>query len=338
MCRDYFTKVRRKDTKSFYFDKPKYKNIYNCFLYLCIPKGILLFMNIRGASFLIFALFNFMCGSAQVSLCYDLQKNDIFTVKQNAVQVISQNTEADIQEITNNIAGVIQFTVTDVKTNFYVIEMKFIDLKLTINSNIIGELMNVDAKVIDENNPQSKLFNGILNFPITFHMKKDGDIILVDGGDDLIENMLASASTEDEFTLELMKTSLERDFGSNALAENYKQMTYFYPENEVALNSSWENSYSGELTAYNVWKLKSLNNNEAFITADGVIKMNINDPGITMSLEGNQKIKLTTNFSNGFLKELIIESSAKGNSIIQQTGDTLIPTTITSKITFNLIK
>ncbi len=290
------------------------------------------------ALLLILVSFTFWNTNAQVSLRYDLKKNDSFAVKHQAIQVISQDIIDNEQVITNTINGIILFTVKDIKPNRYVIEMKFTDLKLMVNSNVVGELINIDAKKIDEENPQSKIFNGILDFPIIFNMEKNGDIISVDGGDELIENMLASASIDDAFMMELMKTSLQKDYSSKALADSYKQMTYFYPKKEVAVNDTWENHYSGELSAKNTWKLNAISNGEASITANGSINMNLEDSGAIISLSGTQKIQLVTNISNGFLKEMIIESSAKGNSIIAQLEDTDIPTMITSKITYNLIK
>ena len=186
-------------------------------------------------------------------------------------------------------------------------------------------------------NPQSKMFNGILDFPITFTMKKNGDIVSVKGGEDLVEHMLASADIDDDFTLDLMKTSLEKDYSSSALAENYKQMTFFYPNKSLNVNDEWKNSYHGDLSVFNIWKLTAFTTNEATLTADGRVNMLIQDPGILMSLQGSQKIKLIVNRNNGFLKKMIVEGMANGNSTMDEIGESDIPTIIKSKITYNLI-
>ncbi|NAS30293.1 hypothetical protein GTQ40_04870 [Flavobacteriaceae bacterium R38] len=296
-------------------------------------------MAVKNTYFLILALFIFTSSSAQFSLCYNLKKNDVFEVKQEATQIISQELSTDEnQEITNKIEGVIRFSVKDVQTDQYTIEMQFLDLKLNMSSNSVGNIIDIDAHKVNPEDPQSRIFNGILNFPITFSMKKDGNIISVDGGDALVANMLAAANIEDEFTLELMKTSLKNDFGSEALAESYKQMTYFYPNQMVNVKDTWENNYNGELTACNVWELTAINDDEAHLMAKGTVTMAIENPGVLMSLKGEQQIELTTNTTNGFLKNMVINSTAKGNSKVEQLGEASIPTTIKSKITYNLIK
>jgi len=296
-------------------------------------------MSFKNTCFLAVLFLIYSNSNAQVSLCYNLEKNEVFEVKQYATQIISQEIPGEErQEIINDIEGTIQFSVKEVMTDSYVLEMRFLDLKLAMSSNLAGTILDIDANKVNQNDPQSKIFNGILNFPIIISMKKDGNILSVKGGEALIDNMLTTANIKDEFTLELMKTSLENDFGSKALADTYKQMTYFYPNKMVKVNDTWENNYSGELTASNVWELLSIKNNEAKILAEGTVFMDIENPGILMSLKGMQEIELTTNMTNGFLKKMVINSIANGSSKVEELGDTAIPTTIKSKITYNLIK
>ncbi|NER11989.1 hypothetical protein GWK08_00920 [Leptobacterium flavescens] len=294
-------------------------------------------MNIQKIYFFLLAGLLFLQGNAQVSLCYKLKKNDVFKVQQHSMQVITQEILGNKQEVTNNIVGTMNFTVKEVLDDSYEIEMVFLDLKLSMRSSELGEMVKIDATASNED-PQAKVFNGLINYPITIKMKTNGDILSVENSDSLIENMLTSADIKDEFIRELMKTSLEKEYGSKALSESYKQMTFFYPDKEVKVNDRWENTYTGQLSANSTWKLHSVDSIEAVITGKAKVKMNLEEPDVSMVLEGTQETKLITNLKNGFLKEMVVEAFAKGSSKISQIGDKDIPTTIKSKITYNLIK
>ena len=53
--------------------------------------------------------------------------------------------------------------------------------------------------------------------------------------------MTEASGLKDEFSLKMMKRSLQKEFGSEALSQSYKQMTYIYPEKRVKIGDSWKN-------------------------------------------------------------------------------------------------
>ncbi len=288
-------------------------------------------------SFLLITLF-ITTVYGQSTLQYSLKTGDVFRIKQNAQQTIVQELDGSTHEIINQMNGILEFKVLAIKDENYIISLTFKDLNLKMTSSIQGELMNVKAKQVIPGDMQSNIFNSILNSPVKMTLSKNGDILEVKGGDALVTKMTAASGLEDEFSMKMMKKSLEKEFGSQALSNSYKQMTFIYPIKKVKVGNTWQNEYSGKLAATNVWTLKELTPKTATITGKAVVSMNVVEPASTMKLTGTQNTTITTNRNNGFISKMNVEGLSKGVSVMAQMSDQKIPTTIKSKVTYELIK
>lgn len=286
---------------------------------------------------LVFLLFSTTIFS-QSTLQYKLKKGDVFHIKQDAEQVITQEMNGMSHEISNNMGGVFKFEITAIENKNYHIKISFQDLTLKATSNLQGVVMNIEAKNVVEGDMQSNIFHSLLNVPITAIMTPTGDILEIKGADKLINKMMDGAGIEDSMTKEMMKKSLEKSYSSTGLSNSFEQMTFIYPEAAVNIGDSWENSFSGDLQAKNTWTLKALSSSEATIEGEATIAMKTSEQGMTMELNGSQSYTLTTNAKNGFLKTLQVKSTAKGDSTIPQLGTTTIPTTLKSTTTYTLIQ
>jgi len=56
-----------------------------------------------------------------------------------------------------------------------------------------------------------------------------------------------------------------------------------------------------------------------------------------MNLAGQQHTKITVDVASGFIQTMTVEGLSKGTSTLPQMGETEIPTTIKSTITYELI-
>ncbi|MET6991994.1 DUF6263 family protein [Sediminicola arcticus] len=289
--------------------------------------------------FLSFLLFIFCITTinGQTTLQYTLKVGDVFRIKQNAKQTIIQELDGSSHEIVNQMNGILEFKVVAIKEKNYIISLTFKDLNLKMTSSIQGELMNVKAKQVVPGDMQSSIFNSILNSPVKMTLSKNGDILEVKGGDALVTKMTAASGLEDDFSLKMMKKSLETEFGSGALSNSYKQMTYIYPTKKIKVGDTWENEYKGKLAATTVWTLKALTLKSATISGKAVVSMNVVEPASTMNLTGTQNTYITTNRSTGFMSKMNVEGVSKGASVMAQMSDQKIPTTIKSKVTYELI-
>ena len=273
----------------------------------------------------------------QTTLQYQLKKGDVFKVKQDAEQIITQELDGATHEITNHIDGILEFKVLGELNNGYEVALTFKDLNLKMTSSIQGELMNVKAKEVNDEDMQSKVFNTILYNPVKMVLAKNGNILKVQGGDSLVSKMARASGLEDEFSINMMKKSLENEFGSEALSNSYKQMTFIYPDKKVNVNDKWENVYNGKLKTTNVWTLKSIEENKAKISGKAKVLMDVTDANTVMKLSGTQTTTLTADTNTGFIKHMLVEGLSTGVSTMKQMGGQEIPTTIKSKITYQLI-
>ena len=139
----------------------------------------------------------------QTALGYTLEKDAVFSIKQDAQQLITQSVDGAEHVITNDINGILEFRVIGKQEDNYKIAMSFKDLNLKMSSSIQGELMNVQAKEVIEGNVQSKIFNSLLDIPVELILAKNGDIVNIIGGDSLIIKMAEASGIEDEFQLNL---------------------------------------------------------------------------------------------------------------------------------------
>jgi len=273
----------------------------------------------------------------QSHLQYNLKKDQIYTVKQEAQQIITQELEDTSHVLTNNINGVLEFKVLDEGENDYNIELIFKDLNMKMKSSIQGELMNVKAKEAVEGDLQSMMFNSLLGSPVEMKLSKNGAILEVMGGDSLVSKMVNAAGLEDDFTINMMRESLKKEFGSEALSDSYEQMTYIYADRPVEEGDTWQNEYAGKLNAKNTWTLTELTDDNAKINGTAEVIMEIADAAVTMNLVGTQSTEITTDIDTGFLIKMAVEGTSKGTSVMAQMGTQEIPTNIQSTITYELI-
>lgn len=286
---------------------------------------------------LIFLALSIAVLSAQTTLAYHLKKDDVFTIRQNAKQVITQELDGATHELTNNSSGIMEFKVLTAGDSTYNIALTFKELNLKMISSIQGELMNVNAKELNDNDIQSKIFNSLLNRPVQLVLAKTGDILEVNGGDSLVVKMAEASGLEDEFSLNMMKKSLHKEFGSEALSNNYKQLTFIYPEKKVKVGDHWENEYSGHINAKNSWTLEALSSDNVNISGTANVKMDLTELATTMKLNGTHQTRIIANLASGFIQKMTVEGLAIGSSTMTEMGDQEIPTTIKSIVTYEIV-
>ena len=274
----------------------------------------------------------------QSRIQYNLSLDDVFTIKQDANQIITQEIDGATHEITNMLQGILEFRVKGDTNNTYAINVMFKDLNLKMTSSIQGELMNVKAKDFEEDDAQSKIFNSLLDVPIQIILARTGDILEVSGGDSLVSIMAKASGLEDEFSLNMMKKSLEKEFGSEALSNSYKQLTFLYPDTSIEVGDSWKNEYTGKLHAQNTWTLNEITEASANIEGKALVVMDVVEPSSTMKLNGTQNSSVITDITTGFVKKMTVHGLAEGFTTLTQMGDQEIPTTIKSTIIYELIE
>ena len=271
----------------------------------------------------------------KTTLAYNLTVGDTITVAQTAVQEIKQDLEGVVNTMTNRIEGVYKLKVLSATDEQIVLESSFHSLKFETVSDQYGILFEVDTDTAPEGDPMMyQIFQGLLHTPLTLTLRKDGYIQKLEGTEELISSMIANMNLEDEFSEAMIKKMVEKDFGNESLQESMTQMFYIFPVEKVAVGDTWENSYTGELSANNTWTLSSLSNDTAELTANSDIVAKTDDDSVTMEMTGTQTTAATITLENGFFEEMVTQQSMSGTAVMKQMNAIEIPTTIEGTITF----
>lgn len=277
--------------------------------------------------------------SAQTNLTYNLKVGDRFKVYQVANQDIVQEMDGTKHEMTNTLEGDFTFTVESVNDSIYNIKFKFDRFKMLSTSNLAGELFNINTNdSIAADDIQGKIFSQLVTCDLYMEMYKNGKIKSIKGSQKLIDNMINASGDFDDFTKELMKESMKKEFSNESLAMSFEQMTYIYPSESVSNGDTWKNKFKGELSSDNLWTLENITNNEVIINGESSIIFATKDDDIEMNLKGDMTSKVVSAFDTGFVKTMTTNSVAKGNSILRNLNGMDVPTTITSNITYKIEK
>ena len=287
--------------------------------------------------FALLCLFPSLYVLGQSPLRYQMEVGDSYVVKQNARQLMTQKMEGTSHEITNDLEGLFEFRVTKKTEEVYTMDLVFLDFALKSSSSIQGVLMDVRSSKPKEGDVLSSVFSALLNQRLSLEMTRQGKIITVTGGDKLIDNMVNSVEDLDEFSKDLMRKSLEKDFGSEGLAKSFEQMTFFYPENPASSGTTWTTDFQGKISGTTTWTLEKTEEEKTSISGTATISMYNVDNAMTLSLKGTQETLIQASAKNGFLLKMMVSGSGSGTSVMTQMGNVEIPTTLEQTITYELI-
>lgn len=276
---------------------------------------------------------------AQNDLGYNLSTGDIFKVYQVANQDIIQNMNDSEHQLKNVLEGDYTFVVDDVNDSLYSIKFRYDRFKMSITSNMLGEIMSINTRdSIAEDDIEGKIFSKLMGVDLTMEMYKNGKIKSIKGAEAMITNMVNAAGDFDEFTKELMKESMKKEFSNESLATSFEQMTYIYSATGEVTNDSWTNQFIGDLSAENTWNLVTRSDKDIAINGESTIVLKTKDDDIEMNLAGQMTSKVVVSPETGFITHMITNSTAKGHSIMHNMNDLKVPTTVTSNINYKIEK
>jgi hypothetical protein len=290
---------------------------------------LILFLNILGLQTI----------TAQEKLQYNLKKDDVFRIEQNAVQNIVQKMDSIEHQMTNTIGGIFLMKVVNIIDGKYVFEVNFEKFKFKTESDIYGILSDVDTDVppADEEDIMAKVFQGLIGPKFQMVMLKTGQIESLTGTENLIENMIKQVEMGDEATNLLIMETFEKEFNNQDMLESLQQFTFIYPEVKVKVNQTWTNNYTGPVNAENTWKLVSYSKDAIVLSANSTVVMETKDDSVIMKLTGNQQTEATSSASSGFIKMMEVNQETEGATIVPEIDNNEIPTSLTSKITYKLL-
>ncbi|MGJ8666278.1 MAG: DUF6263 family protein [Patiriisocius sp.] len=292
-------------------------------------------MNIRILFVSVLLLLVSIDTSAQEHLRYNLAAGEIYLIEQIANQEITMELDESEHIVNNIISGTYEFEILKNTNDTIVLTSTFRTLRFKTESNLAGVLLDVDTeKEIDEEDIMAKVFQGMINVPVTVYMLPTGKIAKIMGTDTLIDNTVEKLDIEDSFSKQLIKKSMEKEFGDESLASSIEQMTYLFPSEKVNINDTWNNTYIGDLEAQNTWRLMAYENETYIVKGTSDIKMNVSDESILMDLIGTQQTEAVIETNTGFFNEINISQKGKGMSTLKTVNDIEVPTSLKATMTY----
>ncbi|NGX84918.1 DUF6263 family protein [Aequorivita sp. KMM 9714] len=273
--------------------------------------------------------------AAQEKLQYNFKKGDVFMIEQNAIQNITQNIDDSEHLMTNTVYGIFKMEVVNVLGSKFVLDVNFETFKLKIDSNLYGALSDIDTSIpANDDNVEAKIFEGLVGPKFQMVLLPTGEIESITGTENLVEGMINNVEDIDDFTKAMMRKSVEKEFNNHDMVESMQQFTFIYPEKSVKTNETWENTYTGDFTANNTWKLMNYSKTNINLESDAIINLNTTEDSVIMELSGNQKTKAVTKTATGFIETMTVTQQLEGVSIALNMNNIEIPTTLTSTITY----
>jgi len=287
---------------------------------------ILLFLNFAGSQTI----------TSQEKIQYNLKKGDVFKIEQVAIQNIVQKMDSTEHFMTNSLSGIFVMEVVNVADHKFVLDINFETFKLKTESNIYGVFSEVDTSIppTDEEDIEAKIFQGLIGPKFQMVLLKTGKIESLTGIENLVYSMIDQVEIEDDFSKAMIRKTVEKEFNNQDMLESLQQFTYIYPETKVEVNQTWNNSYSGAVTANNTWKLISYSKGEINLEANATVQLKTNEDSVIMELAGTQQTEVTTNTASGFIKSMVVTQQTEGITIVKDMNNLEVPTTLTSTITY----
>lgn len=277
--------------------------------------------------------------NAQHDLAYKVKPGDKFKIYQSSTQEISQDMAGQLHKMTTTIEGDFTFVVEAVNDDVIEFRFKYDRFLMKTNSNLAGEVMNVDTALIPSGDDMmGQMLFKMIGIDMKLFMSKTGKIKEIQGSDALLDNMVSVFPDLDEATKAQIKKSMEVDFGSQSLSESFEQMTYIYPTTIVNPGDSWKNVFNGDLKSSNTWTFEEITKEGLLISGLSDVDFDTTTESLEMNLTGTMKTSITADAETGFLKQMHVVSNVEGSSELLQMPDQQFPTRVKTTTDYRVDK
>ena len=295
--------------------------------------------------------------SAQdAELKLNLEKNKIYRFKSISEQNVSQTVNGVEQTTTSLSNTAFSIKMVDATADFIIAEVRF-DTIIT-KTNAMGKISDVSSAV--EGNIASEEAADVMSF-IMNRMSKNALYVKMDGTGKVIDivnhKMMSDIILKDTASIKgqmapILKTQIKNTVSKEALVTMVESFTYNLPGKPVQKGDQWNisaplNAGGMTLDIATSYKMETLKDNEAGVTAESVIKTGANAKPMEYSgakisydgLGGMGKSQLTINTLTGLVIENSAKSTITGNLNVSAQGMNMqIPMNIESTSTTSFVQ
>lgn len=262
------------------------------------------------------------------NLSFNLTKGKQYNIKQDVAQITTQTVNGKVQKIETNISSVMTFDIKETTNDFIMVDVSVKEMLFKMQSDEI--FIEYDSKRGPvEGDMNGLLYSKLLGKKYTVLFDKKGRVMQVSGIVELISSTLESMNIKDELAKAQIKLKMEGMFGEKVIKGNLEVMTNIFPNKEVKLKDSWNNTVT--LTSLmpvkynNLWKFTS--DNGSVVSIEGVSNITAVDKdkwkdvgGIPTKydIDGNQTAVINVDSKTGWIISSNIESVIKGKVIMDK--------------------
>jgi hypothetical protein len=286
------------------------------------------------------ALLTLPCAAQnKYTLAYNFAKGQNYKQTTATDMLIVQDIMGQEMKITSQITMTTDFNVRETRNNAYTLDVRYKEMKLTIDMGGAGASLALDSNTPDDKatlQNLSPMLKAVTNKPIEFVMTKSGKLESLKGIDKIYEAMLNSL---DASVGEAMRQQVIGQIGNQlsdaAIKSSWEQYNY-YPENPVAIGESWDGEVKIKMNDIDLvinskTTLKSVDDKVFVVEGEGILSsppngtMKVNGMDISVSLKGTQKATIESDRKTGWV--------IRGNVVQHIEGEleamgTIIPITL----------
>ncbi len=229
-------------------------------------------------------------------LRYNVNTGDVFQYESVTDQTISQNIMGMDQVIKQKITMVYDMEVLGENAGVYEIRHTYRRVKFFMDGGaMIGSIDYDSENPPAEVEAMARGYAALVGQTFTLNTNQLGEIVSVAGLTEMIDAIATQFGDLPEEELEAMRSSLQSQYGDDAMTTNLQAASPAFPEKKVKVGKSWERSYTQNagfaMDITSVYTVKSLAGEEAVIAS---ALTTVSDPTSDMQMSG-MTLKYTIN-------------------------------------------
>ncbi len=148
----------------------------------------------------------------------------------------------------------------------------------------------------------------------------DGEILEIQGLEEMYDQMLAALETEDPQLRSTFELAFREQFGERALKEQLGSLLFEFPEQPISVGDSWnttqETTVIAPMVVENTYTLLDFDQDQALIEVSSTVRLATEEGGLNMGLmvldftmtgaqEGQIQVDLKTGLSNSVVNQIL---------------------------------
>jgi hypothetical protein len=279
----------------------------------------------------------------------NLKEGEVFHIRMVSDQEISTTVEGQKQEIIQKIGYGYTYTVTSVDAEGNVSIDIVYNWILLEQETDFGKVQFDSSNPPEEIPPEAEGYNALLGKGFSIRITPQGEILDIEGLDEMYMGMIDDLDITDETEREQMKQLFRDQFGNDALKEQMGNLMMDYPEGPIRVGDTWTQSVESTaivpLIIETTYFLRSYENGIATIDARSTITthpdaemLDLGYAKIGYNLSGEQEGTTLLDVETGLTLNGTITQTLSGEmTMIMEDEEMTVPMSILGVTTIEMI-